>query len=68
MPMPLVAVWLPAQRVALSAQGRMVIAGGTASRIAVLRRRLDALSDDDRRRIREALPALASLVTTACDR
>lgn len=51
-----------AQRVTLSAQGRLVIAGGTASRIAALRHRLDALTADDRRRIDEALPALGALV------
>jgi DNA-binding MarR family transcriptional regulator len=51
-----------AQRVALTAEGRALITGGTASRIAVLRRRLDALPEDDRRRLEEALPVLEALV------
>ncbi len=51
-----------AQRVALTADGHTLIAGGTASRIAVLRRRLDALPEEDRRRLEAALPVLEALI------
>ena len=51
-----------AQRVALSTEGRRVITGGRASRIEVLRQRLDTLSAEDLRRLEDALPALEALV------
>lgn len=56
-----------AQRVGLTATGRTLIAGGTASRIAVLRRRLEALDPADRCRVEEALPALEALVALPRD-
>lgn len=52
-----------AQRVALTRAGAELIATGQESRMAVLRRRFEALDEEDRRRIQAALPALEALLT-----
>jgi DNA-binding MarR family transcriptional regulator len=51
-----------AHRVALTAAGAELIQSGQESRVAVLRRRLAALDEGQRRRIEDALPALEALV------
>lgn len=51
-----------AQRVALTAAGAAMIATGQDSRVATLRRRVDALDAADRRRLEDALPALDALL------
>ena len=54
-----------AQLVRLTEAGRRLIGSGQDSRVAVLLRRLDALTPEDRRRVAEALPALDALSRAA---
>jgi DNA-binding MarR family transcriptional regulator len=52
-----------AQLVELTAAGRELITTGQHSRVAALRRRIDALDAADRRRLDDALPALEALLS-----